>query len=363
MLSKRPFFGVMSILLLGLLVACGDPTATSVPATPVPTNTALPPTATAAPTTTVATTTTATTNPPTTTTVVPTTAPATTEAVSPVQVVWKSSGDPAKPIVHPFSLAVDSQSNIFVGNIDTNQVQKLDSDGHLLSIIGGPGKEDGQFNFKASANATEVVVTTDAQDNLYVADLNYRVQKFDKQGKFLLKWGSEGKGDGQFQGPIGLAVDSQSNIYVSDILNNFIQKFDTTGKFLAKWGSTGTDDGQFKKLATIALDKDGNIYAADNELNRIQKFDNSGKFLAKFGDKTQMNGAVGTAIDAQGNIYVSDKGSILKFDGSGKLLGQWGKFGSGDGEFSYPTALGIDKQGNIYVADWMNSRVQKFKSR
>jgi DNA-binding beta-propeller fold protein YncE len=116
-------------------------------------------------------------------------------------------------------------------------------------------------------------------------------------------------------------------------------------------------------LATIALDKNGNLYATDNELNRVQKFDSNGKFLAKFGEKGQINGGVGLAIDTQGNIYVSDKGSILKFDSTGKLLGKWGKFGTGDGEFNYPTSLGIDKQGNIYVADWMNNRVQKYHLR
>ncbi len=362
MIRKPFFFSVIPLLIIALLTACGDatptPAATTVPATATTVPTTNPPTATIAPTTTSAPTSTVAVTTP------PTTAPATSEAVSsPVQFVWKSSGDPAKPIAHPFSLAIDSQNNIYVGTIDTSQVQKLDSNGHFLSVLGGPGQEDGQFKFKASANATEVALAIDSQDNLYVSDLNYRVQKFDKQGKFLLKWGSEGKGDGQFQGPIGLAVDNQGNVYVSDIFNNIIQKFDATGKFLTKLGSTGTDDGQFKKLANIALDKQGNLYATDNELNRIQKFDATGKFLAKWGDKNQLDGAIGLAIDLSGNLYVSDKNSIVKYDSNSKLVGRWGKFGSGDGEFNYPTSLTVDNKGNIYVADWMNNRIQKFQPR
>ena len=62
---------------------------------------------------------------------------------------------------------------------------------------------------------------------------------------FLLKWGSFGSGDGQFNFPNGVAVDPSGNVYVADAYNNRIQKFTGSGAFITKWGSFGSGDGQF----------------------------------------------------------------------------------------------------------------------
>ena len=66
----------------------------------------------------------------------------------------------------------------------------------------------------------------DQQGNLYVADAgNSRIQKLDSQGNLITKWGSYGKGDGQFNcNPCGLAVDGQGNVYVTDTNNARVQK-------------------------------------------------------------------------------------------------------------------------------------------
>ena len=81
-------------------------------------------------------------------------------------------------------------------------------------------------------------VAVDGSGNVYVADTdNHRVQKFDSDGNFLTKWGTQGKGDGQFFEPFGVAVDGLGNVYVADLANSLIQKFDSDGNFLKKWGT------------------------------------------------------------------------------------------------------------------------------
>ena len=54
---------------------------------------------------------------------------------------------------------------------------------------------------------------------------NNRIQKFDRDGKYFTQWGSRGNGNGQFNNPSGIAVDSLGNVYVADSGNNRIQKF------------------------------------------------------------------------------------------------------------------------------------------
>ena len=79
--------------------------------------------------------------------------------------------------------------------------------------------------------------------SIYVADTdNHRIQKFDNDGNFIMKWGSEGSGDGQFKYPYGIAIGPDGSVYVADYENNRIQKFDSNGNFITKWGSYCTTD-------------------------------------------------------------------------------------------------------------------------
>ena len=52
------------------------------------------------------------------------------------------------------------------------------------------------------------------------------VQVFDKDGKFISKFGSKGKQDGQFSRPEDLAIDPQGKVFVADTGNSRIQVFD-----------------------------------------------------------------------------------------------------------------------------------------
>ena len=103
-------------------------------------------------------------------------------------------------------------------------------------------------------------VAVDSSGNVYVADGEYRgIQKFDSSGILLAKWGSSGRGDGQFNWASGIAVDNGGNVYVAD-WNDRIQKFSSSGTFFSKWGSYGSGDGQFNDPNGVAVDSEGNVY-------------------------------------------------------------------------------------------------------
>jgi sugar lactone lactonase YvrE len=221
---------------------------------------------------------------------------------------------------------------------------------------GSPGTGDGQFNGPRA-------VAVDASGNVYVADQgNNRIQKFDGNGNFLTKWGSAGIGDGQFYEAAGVAVDASGDVFVVDTFGS-VQKFDGTGTFLTKWGSVGVDNGQFASPFGVALDVAGNVYVADTFNDRIQKFDGNGAFISKWSS----NSPRGVAVDGSGNVYAiegttSANNRVDKYDGNGNLLTSWGSAGVGDGQFNTPSSVAVDASGNVYVTDMNNHRIQKFTS-
>src|SRR5687767_7696022 len=73
--------------------------------------------------------------------------------------------------------------------------------------------------------------------------------------KFLLSWGQKGEGKGEFRSPIGIAIDKDDRVYVTEFHNNRVQKFDGEGKFLASFPVAKHPGG-------IAVDTDGNVYVA-----------------------------------------------------------------------------------------------------
>lgn len=176
--------------------------------------------------------------------------------------------------------------------------------------------------------------------------------------------------------PKGMALDAQSGrLYVADGRMHRIQVFDVAGGgLIASWGSQGTGPGQFQEPWGVAVGPGGVVYVADTWNHRIQKLDRDGKLLAQWGSFGQVSGPDGgpvfygprgVAVDGEGNLWVTDTGNkrVLKFDPNGKLLGQWGEAGAGEGQFLEPVGIAVDGQGRVYVADTWNRRVQVFDSQ
>ena len=68
------------------------------------------------------------------------------------------------------------------------------------------------------------------------------------------QFGSKGEIDGQFQFPYAVACNSRGDIIVADKNNHRIQVFDRNGKFMFKFGSNGSGSGQFDQPSGITVD-------------------------------------------------------------------------------------------------------------
>ena len=266
---------------------------------------------------------------------------------------------------------IDASDNIIGGAVKP--------DGSFLQRIGEPGTGDGQLGIFPRGLDFDPV-----SGHLFLADgSNHRIQRFDTDGNFILKWGrnggdgTSGTGNGELNQPMGVALDVAGKVYISDSSNHRIQKFDGNGDFLLKWGAGGGDGtsgagpGEFNRPWGIATGFDGAtevVYVLDRSNHRVEKFDTNGTFLLEWGSRGaapgQFESARGIAVDATGFVYVADRSNqrVQKFDSSGGFIRAWGSLGVGQGEFEGPNELAFDSVGRLYVTDLGNDRFQVFDS-
>lgn len=132
--------------------------------------------------------------------------------------------------------------------------------------FGRRGEGDGEFNFPTN-------IFVDRKNKVYVTDtMNFRVQIFNEDGKFLSKFGQIGDSPGQFSRPKGIAVDSQGNIFIVDALRETIEVYDQNSQYLGFLGGEGKNPGQFSLPSGIYIDCEDKIYVADSFNRRIQIF-------------------------------------------------------------------------------------------
>jgi hypothetical protein len=196
-------------------------------------------------------------------------------------------------------VAVNSKGHIFVfsrGNTTgpaygaaAAQLLEFAPDGKFIREIG--------HNLYAWSYAHTVKI--DPQDNVWVTDKGSDVViKFSPEGRVSMVFGrkqeasDEGTGplkkvqpplppeDGMFRQVTDVAWDAAGNTYISDgYINSRVAKVDKDGNWLKSWGEPGDKPGQFSTPHSIALDAEGNVYVADRGNARIQVFDGNGKFL------------------------------------------------------------------------------------
>jgi len=189
---------------------------------------------------------------------------------------------------HPNGIAIDAAGNIYVPDHANHQIRRIahDADRTVTTIAGtgvagnmnGPGAL-ATFNFIRG-------IAIDTVGNLYVIDGN-QIRRIahdaDRTVSTIAGTGAAGNMNGpgvlaQFYGPAGLTVDAASNIYVADAGNSQIRRIahdaDRTVTTIAGTGGHGHADGlgtraQFTFPMNVAMDAAGNLYVSDSN-NRIR---------------------------------------------------------------------------------------------
>jgi NHL repeat len=230
-----------------------------------------------------------------------------------------------------------------------------------IATIGSAGTSEGKFQRPQG-------VTVDGNGNIWVVDRNnYRVQKFDKDGKFVLQFGSQGSTSGKFVDPRAIAVSSNGTVWVTDIASSRIQAFDQNGGFIRQIGKE-----VFLQPYGIATAPGGMLWVSDPGWNRVFKLNETGGQVSYVkGSPTdptalvaaKLNYPIGLATDSTGDVWVADTANdrIQKFDANGKFVGQFGVPGTGAGQLDNPLYIAIARSGNLLVTEEFSNRVQAFR--
>lgn len=166
-------------------------------------------------------------------------------------------------------------------------------------------------------------------------------------------------------GPDNMAFDAAGDVYLVDTdhkARSRVLKLSPQGRVLAEWRVFGAVPGRDNGPDGIALDRDGNIFVVDRGSDRILELSPTGKVVARFGGfpSHAFDSGGHVAVDRHGDIYGVSATSnlILKFSPQGKLLANWQRGpGTGPDQWNWPESISIDANGDLVIDDFRNVRV------
>jgi streptogramin lyase len=209
------------------------------------------------------------------------------------------TGTPAEP----FGLAIDGNGVVYVADNRNDVIDKYDANLDYLGTF-----STGVFTL---SQVTDLAV--DSSNKLYVLDsANERFLQCSGSGTCTAFTGTAA-GVGSLGLPIGIAVDGSDNVYIGDTDNGRVLKFNAPGFTSATTVvSGGTGTGQVLNPGALAVDSQGNLLVTDviGSGGRIQKFTTSGTYLTSLSHPPQgtlgLGGTYGICLDPSGDVYYSD---------------------------------------------------------
>ena len=211
--------------------------------------------------------------------------------------------------------------------------------------FGSHGKDQGQFNYPWG------IAVNDKSRTLAVADVrSRRVQMFGFEGNFLTEIALKGK-------PSSLAFTESGDLLVRSFFDSRISLFTENGQFISYIG------GEHVKFPCyVSVSSDGRIITSDLHDQRIKVLTGDGKNLLRSFKAPDCDATPDCVVYHQDKFVAScnSNSRVMVFNNAGDYVHDIGSKGSGDGQFSEPRGLVIDKFNRLIVCDAGNTRLQLF---
>jgi DNA-binding beta-propeller fold protein YncE len=172
------------------------------------------------------------------------------------------------------ALSVTQGYNIYVSDMDKNEIYKFDNSGRQISSIGGYGWDIEAFDEPIDIFATPL--------NIYVADKNNnRIQIFDRELNFLslFKTHENEAQEFSFSYPTCAAISTNGDLLILDSDNSRILKYDLNGNYLQQIGNYDAGSYKLNDPVKFSISRDGRIFVLDG--NEIFIFDQFGTGISK----------------------------------------------------------------------------------
>ena len=268
-------------------------------------------------------------------------------AGSPFQVFAKihptQLGEPVRMVegvVWPWGVALNSKQQLVVAEWG-GKVSVFDKDSKKVQTI------------TSEKISHPVGVAMDKDDNIYVSDNGIAsLFQFSKEGKLMKVVKRNGTQPGEFR-DLGIMKVINDKLYVCDRGTYRVHILNTEYEYVNSFGYYGDGSGQFNRPNDIAQDRAGNLYVSDSYNNRVQVFDCKGQFSSAFSKKdtaSKLLKPCGIFISSDQLVYVCDTGNkcVSVFNTSGEFVTSFG-------QFSNPAGIVIDDDGFVYVSSHISA--------
>jgi hypothetical protein len=220
----------------------------------------------------------------------------------------------------PNGVAVDSEGDVWVAEIERGQLVKLNADGEEISRFTAYGEEDRSPRvypyWIASNNEGDIWIKGVNSDNSYV-------QEYTDDGEYLREIKAEGTGKYGVEGQGAVAV-AKGHIWLVNQKEYSVDEFTEEGAFIRQFGSKGSSDGQFAYPEGIAVDAHGNVWVGDGGDHRVEEFNEDGEYAGQLGLEATGAGEnftpLALAVTPSEDILVLDNDDIYEFTESGEYL-------------------------------------------